>query len=153
MPITEQWAELVVTENIKTQVTNRVYDTYPTFSESKKQELILLGTEEALSAPQNQDAIESLAELYRGSYKDPEGVSYLYEIDPYYFYEIAHDENAVLSTSAHNLLGFVERWTFSSLQFFIPETTFVGAIFYLPVLLTILCSVLIFFMTKEVWNE
>jgi hypothetical protein len=96
MPVTEQWAELVVSEGPKNQVTNIIYDEYPTLSENKKQELILTKTKEVLSAPQNQDAIENLAELYRGSYKDPEGVSYLYEVGPYYFYEIAHDETAVL---------------------------------------------------------
>lgn len=153
MPITDQWAELVVSDGLKNQVTKMIYDQYPTLSESKKQELILTGTKDALRASQNQDAIEKLSELYKESYKDPEGVSYLYEVDPYYFYDIAQDKNAVLSFFAHNLLAFLERWVFSTVQFFIPKTTFVGAIFYLPLFLTIICSILVFFITREVWND
>ncbi len=153
MPVTEQWAELVVAASVKSQVTNIIYDDYPTLSDAKKQELILARTEQELATAEGEAAIKKLAETYKESYKDSEGVSYLYEVDPYYFYEIANDETAVLGVSAHNLLAFIERWTFSVVSLFIPEITFVGAIFYLPVLLTILCSILVFFMTRELWNE
>ncbi len=153
MPVTDQWAELVVSEGLKNQVTNIIYEQYPTLSESKKQELILTGTKEALSAEQNKDAIETLSEAYKESYRDPEGVSYLYEIDPYYFYEIAQDENADLNIPAHNLLAFLERWTYSLVKFFLPDINFVGSIFYLPIVFTILCGILIFFLTRELWND
>lgn len=153
MPVTEQWAELVVSASVKNQVTNIIYEDYPTLSEGKKEELILARTKQELATKQGQNAIKKLAETYKGSYKDPEGASYLYEIDPYYFYEIANDQEAVLDIQAHNLLAFIERWTFSIVSFFVPETTFVGAIFYLPILFTILCSVLVFFMTREIWND
>src|SRR3989338_6959962 len=153
MPVTEQLAEIVVAASVKNQVTNIIYDDYPTLSDAKKQELILARTEQELATPEGQAAIKKLAEMYKESYKDPEGVSYLYEVDPYYFYEIAQDETAVLNVFAHNLLAFIERWTFSVVSFFVPEVTFMSAIFYLPLLLTILCSILVFFMTRELWNE
>src|SRR3989338_3671710 len=153
MPVTEQWAEVVVAASVKNHVTNIIYDDYPTLSDAKKQELILARTEQELATAEGEAAIKKLAETYKESYKDPEGVSYLYEVDPYYFYEIAQDETAVLNVFAHNLLAFIERWTFSVVSFFVPEVTFVSVIFYLPLLLTILCSILVFFMTNELWNE
>lgn len=152
MPVTEQWAELVVSEGLKNQVTNVIYEKYPTLSEAKKQELILQGTLEALNAPQNKVAVETLSELYKESYKDPEGKSYLYEIDPYFFYEIANNENT-LTISKYNLFAFIERWAFSVAKIFVPSSTFIGAIFYLPLIFTVLCVTMLFFITKELWNE
>lgn len=152
MPITDSWAEQVVEENLKQQVTNKIMTDYPTLSETKKQELVLQGTVEAINAQQNQEAIKSLSESYKESYKDPEGSPYLYEIDPYFFYDIAND-NATVSISAYNLLAFVERGAFSFVNFFVPNVTFIDSIFYLPLVFTILCAVVLFFIIKELWNE
>lgn len=153
MPLTQEWAEQVVTENLKIKVSNAVYETYPTLSDAKKQEIIQAGVEEALAAAQNQDAIKILAATYKQSYKDPEGNSYLYEIDPYFFYEIAENKDATLSVHAHNLLSFVERAFYNLVTVFLPSISFTQAIFYLPLLFTILCAGIVFFMGKEIWNE
>ena len=153
MPVTEEWATLVVSESVKNQVTEIIYDDYPTLSDAKKQELIIAQTKQELATEQGQNAIKKLAETYKESYKDQQGSSYLYEIDHYYFYEIANDQEAVLDVSAHNLLAFLERWTFSLVSFFMPDATFVRSIFYLPILFTIFCGIFVFFMTREIWNE
>src|SRR3990167_4218333 len=49
MPITDDWAELVVEENLKRQVTNKIRLEYPTLSEAKIQELSVQGTLEAIN--------------------------------------------------------------------------------------------------------
>ena len=153
MPITEEWAEQVVTQNLQIKVSNAVYETYPTLSDAKKQELIQEGTTQAVAAQQNKNAIESLAETYKQSYKDPEGNSYLYEIDPYFFYEIAQNKDSTLSVHAHNLLSFIERGFYTIFSFFSPRISFVEAIFYLPLIFTLFCAVIIFFIGKEIWDE
>lgn len=152
MPLTDQWAELVVEDNLKNQVMEKVYQQYPTLSDAKKNELISQGTTEALAAQQNQDATQALSEQYKQSYKDPEGNSYLYEIDPYYFYEIAKGDFAVLLVYPQPLLPLIERGLYIFVQLFIPTITLAGVIFYLPLLFTIFCAITLFFLTKEIWN-
>lgn len=152
MPLTDQWAELVVEDNLKNQVTEKVYQQYPTLSGAKKNELISQGTTEALAAQQNQDATQALSEQYKQSYKDPEGNSYLYEIDPYYFYKIAKGDVAVLLVYPQPLLPLIERGFYIFVQLFIPTITLAGVIFYLPLLFTIFCAITLFFLTKEIWN-
>ncbi len=153
MPITDSWAETVVEDNLKRQVRNRITTEYPTLSEEKTQELIFQGTKQALAAEQNQDAIKTLSSSYKESYRDQEGNSYLYEIDPYFFYEIAQNKNSTLNREAHNLLSFIERWFHSIVQLILPGISFVEGIFYLPLIFTLFCAIILFFIGKELWNE
>ncbi len=152
MPLTDNWAEQVVEDNLKNQVTEKVYAQYPTVSDAKKNELIQQGTAEAFAAAQNQDAIKALSGQYKQSYKYPEGNTYLYEIDPYYFYEIAKGDFSVLLAYPHPLLPLIERGFYMFVKLFIPTTTLAGVTFYLPLLFTLLCTITLFFLTKEIWN-
>lgn len=152
-PITDDWAEQVVTANLETQVKNKVYEEYPTLSDAKKAELVQQGVSQALAAEQNQQAIETLSEQYKESYKDPEGNSYLYEIDPYYFYELAVKEQITREKYPYPLLPFVEYWFYKIVAFFLPSVSFVRVIFYLPLLFTLFSAIFIFFIAKELWNE
>ncbi len=155
MPITETWAESVVEQNLENQVVKKISDQYPTFSESKKDELVLQGTREALAASQNQVTINELSKKYKESYKDPLGATYLYEIDPYFFYRIATQGKDPLSKGkeGHTLLAFIELWWYQATNLFFNDVSFTGAIFYLPLLFTLLSAIIIFFLGKELWND
>ncbi len=153
MPLTDQWAEQVVEDNLKNQVMEKVYRQYPTLSDAKKNDLISQGTAEALAALQNQDAIQALSERYKQSYKDPDGFPYLYEIDPYYFYEIAKGNFSDLVAYPQPFLPLLERGFYLFIKFFIPVITLTGSIFYLPLLFTLFCAITLFFLTKKIWNE
>ena len=111
------------------------------------------GTFEASNADQNKEAITQLMESYKESYRDPESNPYLYEIDPYYFYEIALYKHTTLNIEAHNLLSVIEIWFYKSIHLIFQNVSFVQVIFYLPLLFTLFCAVILFFMAKEIWNE
>ncbi len=153
MPITETWAESIVKENLERQVSKKITEEYSFLSDFKKEELILQGTTEALAAAQNQQAITDLSKTYKESYRDPQGNTYLYEIDPYFFYRIATQGKDSLSKEGHTLLAFIERWWYTAVSFFLPEISFLKAIFYIPLFFTILTAITILFLGKEVWNE
>ena len=105
--------EQVVSKNLEIQVQNKIAEEYPTLSDAKKAELAAEGVKEALSAQQNQEAIATLAEEYKESYKDPEGIQYLYEIDPYFFYGLSQQTDLSGDPAAHNFLPFfVLSWCF-----------------------------------------
>lgn len=151
--ITETWAEKVVSQNLKVQVQNKIAEEYPTLSDAKKQELTAEGVKEALFAPQNQQAIIKLAEAYKESYKDQEGVSYLEEIDPYTFYGQSQRTDLILNPTMHNFLPFFEQNFFKGVSFFFPTVSFIRTIAYIPLLFTILCVFLIFYLGIILWNE
>lgn len=153
MPLTDDWAQQVVKANLETQVKNKVYEEYPTLSDAKKAELVQQGVSQALAAEQNKQAIETLSEQYKESYKDSEGNIYLYEIDPYYFYELAKADISVLLMYPYPILPLFERFSSAAAHLFLPQLSFVGIIFYLPLFFTILSAILLFFIAKELWSE
>ncbi len=152
MPITTQWAEKVVQENLKNQVTQQINKKYPTLSEEKKSELIQEGAAKAFSSMANQQAITELEEHYKNSYRDPDGQQYLYEIDPYYFYEEAIAEIQELSSDKYNLLAMLERWLLNLMVLIFPDIRLITIAFYLPLVFTILTIVALFLLAKEVWD-
>ena len=153
MPVTESWAEEVVSQNLHAQAQNQIELQYPTFSDAKKEELAFEGTRKALSAAQNQQAIQSLTESYKESYKDPEGTAYLYEIDPYYFYNLAQQDSIQLNAESRLFLPFFEKNFFLIVSFFLPFVSFTGVIAYIPLLFLLLSALCMFLLGTLVWNE
>lgn len=153
MPLTYDWAEQVVKDDLEKQVKNKIYQEYPTLSEEKKSELVQQGTYQAFASPQNQEAIKSLARTYKESYKDSSGNIYLYEIDPYFFYEIAKSNYSVLLDYPKPALPLVERWFYKTLNMVFPDISFIGAIFYIPLIFINLSAIVLFFIIKEIWDE
>ncbi|MFA6888970.1 MAG: STT3 domain-containing protein [Candidatus Woesearchaeota archaeon] len=153
MPLTEQWAEQIVEANIKDQVSNKITEQYPTLSDVAKGDLIIKGTQEALIAEQNQQTIENFKHAYQESYRDSEGTAYLYEIDPYYFYGVAQNPEALFDLSTRSFLPFFERWFYSCSTLLIPNISFTKSISYIPLLFTLLSAACIFFIGKIIWNE
>jgi dolichyl-diphosphooligosaccharide--protein glycosyltransferase len=153
MPLTEQWAEQVVEENLRAQVSNRIAEQYPSLSDAAKGELVVQGTQQALASQQNQEAIANLEQEYKKSYQDTEENNYLYEIDPYYFYEVAQRQDLTWDKAAHTFLPLFENWWYTLLTACIPTISFVKAISYIPLLFTILSAACIFWITTKVWDE
>ena len=113
MPLTEQWAEQVVEENLRAQVSNRIAEQYPSLSDAAKGELVVQGTQQALASQQNQEAMANLEQEYKKSYQDTEENNYLYEIDPYYFYEVAQRQDLTWDKAAHTFLPLFENWWYT----------------------------------------
>ncbi len=153
MPLTEQWAEQVVEENLRNQVSNRIAEQYPTLSDIAKGELIIQGTQSALAAEQNQQAIENLKKSYKESYQDSEKNNYLYEIDPYYYYELSQDSETMFDIATKSFLPFFEQWFYSCSSLFISHISFMQSISYIPLLFTLLSAVCILFIGKIVWSQ
>jgi hypothetical protein len=152
MPLTNDWASQIVEANLQNQVRSTINEKYPSLSDEKKEELILQGTLEAYQSAENKESMESLAKQFKDSYKDPDGYTYLYEIDPYYFYGLAQEENAGETIGNYHLLPFIEFWSHKMIQLFVPSITLVGAIFYLPLIFTLLSLILLFLIVRMIWN-
>lgn len=95
LPITDQWAQNTVYNNVKSNILNQVNQQYPNLPDSNKQKLVNEQIEELReqnSAELNAQ-VKELSEYFKSKMKDETGQTYLLAIDPYFY--LRHVQNCL----------------------------------------------------------
>jgi len=91
LPISQDWAEQTITNNIQNQIANNIIQQYPNIDSKTLDTLVTQQTN--LYLKENKDQIsaqkEQLATQIKANFQDDSGQTYLLAIDPYYYYRQA----------------------------------------------------------------
>lgn len=129
------------------QITAEINDQYYFYNEEAKQELISDEFLKQSNTKEFEDTVEQYATTLKYSYKDPYGYQYLYGVDPYYYYLAA--ENKDFDT----LFPAIGYYFYKIWSFFDDSITLFGAIFYLPLLFTIILALILYFFVRAFSND
>ena len=107
---------------------------------------------ELLKSREADNLIKQTAENYKASYRDEQGMNYLYGGDAYYYFKQTNDliEDGVKPKSG---IPYVYAWAYRIISMFNPGITIKGAVFYLPVLFGVLSVILIFLITRRLTDD
>ncbi|MBI1969218.1 hypothetical protein HYS48_00870 [Candidatus Woesearchaeota archaeon] len=122
------------------------------------------------------EAVEGTAEAYKAYVQDPDGMSYLFHVDPYHYYrqaqnilEYGHVGNKILQTGYRftydtvkdaptgrlvqaSLLPYLLVWLYQGMQFLNPGASLMHAALFYPPLVGLLSLLLVFFIAKKMSN-
>lgn len=174
IPITDQWAADSVINSIRSQIASQISQQYPNLPQQNKD--VLIGNELQKVLSEQKPAIDQ--QIYAGSraiksqLQDDSGLPYLPTIDPYYWLrftkniiekghpgdEIKDNEpydNHMLAPAGRGVpfdmfLAYFTAYLFKLLSFFNPDLSLAKVAFYVPVLISALTIIPIFFITKKI---
>jgi len=88
MPITDEWAESSVYNNLRNQIRSQVNQEYPNLPDANKNILVEAEFEKVLKQEKKQidDQIKSTSDYFKSKMQDDSGQTYLLAIDPYLWY-------------------------------------------------------------------
>jgi len=174
LPITDQWAAESVINSIRSQISSQISQQYPNLPQQNRDVLIDNELQKVLSGQKS--AIDQ--QVYAGSrsiksqLQDDSGLPYLPTIDPYYWLrftkniierghpgdEIKDNEpydNHMLAPAGRGVpfdmfLAYFAAYLFKFLSFFNQNLSLAKVAFYVPVLISALTVIPIFFITKKI---
>ncbi len=100
LPITDQWAQNTIYNNIKSTIKSQVSTQYPNLPDTNKNQIVndqfsqILQTGQINIQGQNVDisqVISQNSEYFRSRFQNDYGHTYLLAIDPYYYYRMTED--------------------------------------------------------------
>ncbi|PIN80535.1 hypothetical protein COV16_00765 [Candidatus Woesearchaeota archaeon CG10_big_fil_rev_8_21_14_0_10_34_8] len=187
LPILDDSAEQNVYNSIKASIEQAVNSQYPNLPDANKQALVMEQLNEIYASGYidysgQQVAIDDLvqenANQLKSQFQDEYGLTYLGEIDPWYFYRLTenyldhgyegdieidgryYDDHQLAGTPRKNLGGTteslphfhvtVEVYLYKFISLFIPNIRLMTVVYLLPVLLATLSVVPAFFLVKRI---
>ncbi len=187
LPILDASAENNIYNSIKGSVEQTIAVQYPNLPEANKQALVLQKIEEIYAQGTidyygQQVSIAALVEenarQLKEQFQDEYGLTYLGEIDPWYFYRLAenyldhgyegdveingryYDDHQFAGTPLSPLGGttsklphfhvMVEVFLYKVIHLFIPHIRFMTLVYFLPVLLATLSVIPAFFIVRKI---
>lgn len=187
LPFLDAAAENNIQSYIQSSIEEQVNAQYPNLPAENKQTLVqqqldaiyakgsinYQGQEFAIA-----DLVEQNAQQIKENFQDDQGLTYLGEIDPFYFFRLTenyldHDYEGDIEIDGryydtHQLAGtpraflggessrlphfhvMVEAYLYKVVHLFMPNVRVVAVVYFLPVLLATLCVIPAFFMVKKV---
>ncbi len=177
LTITKEWAQSTVYKGIENSILQQLDKQYKYLPPEQKQELInqqLLQIKKEYRQEINQ-RIQELSNYYRDkltlTYDDNQSTTYLLAIDPYTYYRYTinyldhgHAGDKEINGTWYDTLMlaplgikrdtpfhvYVEAYWFKLVKLFRPRTHLMQAIFYLPIILSILSIIPVFFIGRKI---
>jgi len=174
LPITDQWAENSVINSIRSQISSQISQQYPNLPQQNRDALIDNELQKVLS--EQKSAINQ--QVYAGSrsiksqLQDDSGLPYLPTIDPYYWLRFTKNivekghpgdeikngkpwDNHMFAPVGRDVpfdmfLAYFAAYLFKFLSIFNPNLSLAKVAFYVPVLISALAVIPIFFITKKI---
>ncbi|MBT7237999.1 hypothetical protein HN865_04025 [Candidatus Woesearchaeota archaeon] len=172
LPITDDWAEQSVMNNIQSQIGNNILQQYPDVDQQTYNNLVNQQT--SLYLKENSDQINQqingLSQQIKSQYQDDSGQTYLLAIDPYHSYRQAQNvlENGhvgdeikdgkplddhmmapngrTVKNSFHPFVGA----TFHKISSIFGNDSLLSSMFIIPLIFSMLSVIPIFFITRKV---
>ncbi len=174
LPITDDWARSAVYNFYKNQIADQVNQQYPNLPQENKD--VLIETQFSEYRNQNKDLLDSqikgTSDQFKSQFKDDDGYTYLLAIDPYFYYRQTKtlletgdtaDEyiNGTISWNNHMVAPEGVRmtttfhhyfilYTYKIMHFFNRDISLMGAMFYVPIILSMLAVIPAFFISRKI---
>lgn len=174
LPITDEWAQTSIVNDIRAQVASQVGQSYPNLPAAQKEELINQQVNEFIAANQEQFDQQKalLSTQIKSSLQDDSGHTYLLALDPYFW--VRHAQNVVdhghpgdeirngiwydtymLAPHGRNMPGdqlhaYFEAYLYKLIRFFNPEIPLTTVAFYTPIILVSLAIIPAFFIGRKI---
>jgi hypothetical protein len=141
MPLIDDWAMQSAIATYRPQIIEEVNKEFYHYNDQQKKPII----EERLNQKlkDSKDIIDKKASSLKESYKDENGQTYLYNLDPYYYYKSAKDKKL------DNFLSFVSYYLHKCISIFNNDATLMQTMFYIPIIFVCLTIIPIFFITRH----
>jgi len=145
IPLMDDWAELSAIATFKPKIIEDVNTQFPYYSEEQKDKLIEEELKKTLKEYKN--LIDKKSESLRDSFRDPDGHTYLYGIDPYKYYKNAKDKNL------KDFLSFFSYYLNKFVSIFNKDATIMQTSFYISIIFVSLTIIPIYFITRRIVND
>lgn len=173
LPVTDDWAEDAVMGNLINQVKSQIDQQYPNLPASNKDALVEAEVSKLLKSQKSQidQQIEGTSNYFKSRLQDDEGQTYLLAIDPWFW--MRHSKNILdhghpgdeirdgmewnnhmyapvgRQVSSDMFHAYFEAYLYKFLSFFNRGLGLMKVVFYVPVLLSALCIIPAFFITRR----
>ena len=177
LPITDEWAESSVMSNMQNQVSSQINQQYPNLPAENKDALVSNEMQRVLAEQKTEidQQIEATSNYFKSRLQDDTGQTYLLAIDPYFW--LRHTENVIknghpgdtikdgepydtymYAPKGRTLLpdmfhAYFEAYFYKFINIFSPDVTPKNTTFFVPVLLSALCVIPAFFITRRVGGD
>ena len=175
LPITDQWATDSVINNLRSQVTSQIDQQYPNLPSQNKDILVNNEMQRVLQEQRSQidQQIRATSNFFKSRLQDDTGQTYLLAIDPYYWMRYAQNiiknghpgdelresdgkpfDNHMLAPKGRLVQedifhAYFEAYLFKFLSFFNKNLNLMSVVFFVPVLISALSVIPIFFITRK----
>jgi dolichyl-phosphooligosaccharide-protein glycotransferase len=174
LPVTDNWARDAVHNFYRNQIRDQVNQQYPNLPQENKDVLVQKQFSDYLSQNQGfvNEQIEQTSNQFKTQFKDDDGYTYLLAIDPYFYYRQSKNlvetgvvadsykngtipwndymvapEGARMTTSFHH---YFIAYTYKIMNFFNRDISLMGAMFYVPIIISMLAVIPAFFVAKKI---
>ncbi len=145
IPVTYDWASYSANVSLRPQIAEAVDKQYYFYSDQQKNEIINEQLKDALT--KYKSSIEEKSDELKQSFKDPNGNTYLYGIDPYKYYKDAKDKNF------SNFLSFFSYYLYRFVSLFNNNATLMQTSFYIPVIFVCLSIIPIYLIARRITGD
>ncbi|MBI2650677.1 hypothetical protein HYX04_05205, partial [Candidatus Woesearchaeota archaeon] len=182
LPITDDWATNSVINGIRSQIKASIDQQYPNLPDANKNALIDTEIQKIISQNKQQidEQIRQTSNYLKSFFQDENGKNYMPDIDPYYWFRYAKNivdhghpgdilkENALKEIKPfdnHQLapLGrfvfpdmfpsYAYAYFYKFLHFFAPDLRLMDSMFYLVLLFSALCVLLVFLIARRIAGD
>lgn len=174
LPFTDSWASSTVTNNIQSQIRASIDQQYPNLPDANKNALVDSELQKIISQNKAQidQQMQATSAYFKSFFQDESGKNYMPDIDPYYW--VRYADNIVKNGHPGDILkdgkpfdnhqlAPLGRFVFPDMfhpyslayfykfvHFFVPDLTLMRSTFYLPVIISALCVLLVFLIARKI---
>lgn len=174
LPITDDWATNNVINGIRSQIRNAIDQQYPNLPNANKNALVDTELQKVIRENKGQidEQIKAASRFFKSLFQDEDGKNYMPDIDPYYW--VRYAQNIVENGHPGDILKYgrpfdnhqlapIGRFVhadmfhpyslayfYKLLHIFSPELSLMRSSFYLPVLVSALCVLLVFLIARKI---
>ena len=173
LPITDEWGRNAVYNFYKNNIRDQINKQYPNLPEANKNVLVEKQFQEYLkqnSATVNEQ-IRATSDNFKQQFKDDDGHTYLLAIDPYFYYRQTKNlletgtvgdemrDGVPWNTHMFAPIGkpikayfhhYFILYTYKIMHFFNRDISLMGAMFYVPIILSMLSVIPAFFIARKI---
>lgn len=175
LPITDDWAEQSVMNNIQSQIGNNILQQYPDVDQQTYNNLINQQTKLYLkeNSVQINQQIDMLSKQIKSQFQDDSGQTYLLAIDPYHYYRQAQNildnghvgdemrdgvpfDNHMLAPNGRATENALHPWIgaiFFKISSIFGNDSLMKSIFVIPLIFAVLSIIPAFFIVRRVSNN
>jgi dolichyl-phosphooligosaccharide-protein glycotransferase len=169
LPITDDWAEQTIHSNLKSNIKSQLMESHPNLDQTTLDSLVERNLKTYLKENDISGEIQSTSQMIKNNFQNEGGQTYMLAIDPYHY--LRHAENIIDHGNVgdetidgelkdNHMLAPLGRKTTNSLHPFLIAANYkilnlfgtvsvLQAAFILPLLISMLAIIPIFFLTKR----
>ncbi|MBI3027789.1 hypothetical protein HYY70_06790 [Candidatus Woesearchaeota archaeon] len=177
LPVTDSWATNSVINGVRSQIMSSISQQYPNLPEANRNALVDTELQKVISQNKKQidDQIRATSAYFKSFFQDENGKNYMPDIDPYYWVRYAknilehgHPGDVLRDGVPYDThqLAPVGRQVFPDMfhpyslayfykiiHIFTPDLSLMRTSFYLPVLVSALCVLLVFLIGRKIAGD